>query len=92
MTTAVDCHCDDADDGNDHNSADECVSPPASFTTTEPMQLSIPPTLTSAEGHPQYCLLQHLLYAQSELDDFYSDSGRQMLFIHVLYSLRRLSY
>lgn len=30
MTTTVDCHCDDADDGDDYDSVDECVSPPLS--------------------------------------------------------------
>lgn len=79
MTTAVGCHCDDADDGNDYDSADERM-PPASFTPklnqcnfSSPLPISYPDLsrVTST-----VLLIKHLLYAQSELGDFYSDSRR----------------
>ena len=53
--SGVDRVCEGADDGNDHDSVDEC-GPLASFTLTDQTQLDVL-ALTSAEGQPQCCFL-----------------------------------
>lgn len=95
--SGVDRDCKDADDGND--SVDEC-GPLASFTLTDQMQRFIHQIqkrrsdLDLSRVTATVLLIKCSLHAWSGLGSFHSDSSgrRQMLFVHILYSLQRLSY
>lgn len=96
--SGVDRVCEGADDGNDHDSVGEC-GPLALFTLTDQMQLFIHQIqkrrsgLDLSGGTATVLFLKHSLNAWSgpgSCSD--SSSRRQMLFVHILYSLQRLSY